>query len=88
MFYSSLSFVHRGNEGYIINMNSNSFKLNKNHTPNTNTNIKYTMMCQSNTTNLYYVHCTLRTQQHVHFVHSFIENVSVWDPTTHFNIPK
>jgi len=42
MFYSSL-YVHRQNEGYIIKMNSNSFELNKNHSPNINiTNIPMT----------------------------------------------
>jgi len=24
----------------------------------------------------------------MHFIHSFIKNVSVWDPTAHFNISK
>jgi len=35
-----------------------------------------------------YPDCTLRTQQHMHFIHSFIRNVSVWDPTAHFNVYK
>ena len=28
--------------------------------------------------------CTIRTKRHMHFIHSYIENVSVWDPTAHF----
>jgi hypothetical protein len=50
MFYSSLSYVHRENEGYNIKMKANSFELNKNHSPNINitnipmTNYKLSMM--------------------------------------------
>jgi hypothetical protein len=32
--------------------------------------------------------CTIRTKQHMHFIHSYIKIVSVWDPTAHFNIYK
>jgi len=28
--------------------------------------------------------CTIRTKRHMHFIHSYIKNVSVWDPTAHF----
>jgi len=49
------------------------------------------MKYQSNTAQLflcflllYYPDCTLRTKQHMHFVHSYMKIVSVWDPTAHF----
>ena len=29
-----------------------------------------------------------KTMYKTHFIHSFIKNVSVWDPTAHFNISK
>jgi len=28
--------------------------------------------------------CIIRTYRHMHFIHSYIKNVSVWDPTAHF----
>ena len=31
-----------------------------------------------------YLDLTIRTLRHVHLIHSFIKNVSVWDPTAHF----
>jgi len=31
-----------------------------------------------------YRDCTIRTKPHMHFIHSFINNVSVWDPTAYF----
>jgi len=31
-----------------------------------------------------YPDCIIRTLRHMHFVHSFIKNVSVCDPTAHF----
>ena len=27
---------------------------------------------------------TIRTKRHMHFIHSYVKNVSVWDPTAHF----
>jgi len=27
--------------------------------------------------------CIIKTQRHMHFIHSYIKNVSVWDPTAH-----
>ena len=30
----------------------------------------------------------LITQRHMHFIHSYMKNVSLWDPTAHFNISK
>ena len=31
-----------------------------------------------------YTDCTIRTQRHMHFIHSYIKNVNVWDPTARF----
>jgi len=32
---------------------------------------------------MYKMHVSF-VKRHMHFIHSFIKNVNIWDPTTHF----
>ena len=52
------------------------------------THLKYirvtSFICTGKSFRNKYPDCILRTLRHMHFIHSSIKNVSVWDPTAHF----